>query len=315
MGVGGPGVGFRDPVDEPSQRRGGRRPQPERAVHVAPGPVLAREPRDLGHGVDRAGVDLADLSDDDRRAFAGGEHSRELGRAHAALIVGRHELHATAAHPEHPQRGEHRRVRLGPDQDANRRRAEQAVGLDVPAGFGEHAMARRGEAGEVGHLATGGQAHPCVSRQAEEVQQPLTRDLLRNGCRRTDREAAPVLVPHRRQPVGGDRRVQGAPDDEAEVPRALRPHQTGIRSRSQLLDHLERGPRPIVEADAQRGAQLLERGVRAYGALGQRRQVLGSNLGGAPKERGIHSPTLLRHGMTSPMQRGAPQHSSPPGDA
>ena len=292
MGVGGPRVGLRDAVDEPSQRRAGRRPQPERAVHVAPRPVLAREPRDLGHGVDRAGVDLADLSDHDRRAFAGGKQPRQLGSAHAALIVGGHELHATAAHPEHPQRGEHRRVRLGADQDANRRGAEQAVGLDVPARVGEHAMARRGEAGEVRHLATGGEAHPRVGRQAEEVQQPLTRDLLRDRRRGADREAAAVLVPHRRQPVGGDGGVEGATDDEAEVPRALRSHQAGIRSRNQLLDHLQRGPRRLVEADAQRRPQLLERGVRAYGTLGQRRQVLGSYLGGAPKERGIHRTTL-----------------------
>ena len=202
--------------------------------------MLAREPRDRGHCVDRAGVDLADLGDDDRRPLAGSQQARELGRAHATLVVGRHELHATAAQPEHPQRGEDRGVRLGANQHANRRGTEQAVGLDVPARIGEHAMTCGGEAREVGHLATGRQAHPCVIGQAEDVQEPLAGDLLRHRRRGATQVAGRVLVPDRRQPVGSDRRVETAADDEAEVPGTLRPDEAGIRRRDQLLDHLQR---------------------------------------------------------------------------
>jgi hypothetical protein len=141
-------------------------------------------------------------------------------------------------------------VRLGANQHANRRGAEQAVGLDVPAGSGEHAMACGGKAREVGHLAPGRQAHPGVVGQAEEIQEPLADDLLRNRRRRADRVAAPILVPYRRQPVGCDRRVETTADDEAKVPRALRPDEAGIRRRDQLLDHPRCWQRLVVEGNA-----------------------------------------------------------------
>ena len=259
--------------------------------------MLACEPRDRRHRVDRAGIDLSDLRDDDRRPFAGPQHARELGGAHAALVVGRHQLHTTAAEPEHPQSGEDRCVRLGANQQANRRGAEQAVGLDVPACVGEHTMACGGEAREVRHLATGRQAHTCVLGQAEELQKPLASDLLRDRRGGANRITTPVLVPDRRQPVGSDRRVETTADDEAEVPGALRVDEAGTRRRNQLLDHLQRWLRPVRECNAQRRAQLVERRVRADGALGERRQVLGSDLSGAAEQFGVHPATLLRRGV------------------
>ena len=303
MRVGGPGVGFGNALDEPSQRRARRRPQPERAVHVTPRIVLTREPRDHRHGVDRAGVDLAYLGDDDGRPLAARQHARELGGAHATLVVGRHELHPTAAQPEHPQRGEDRGVRLGANQHTNRRGTEQAVGLDVPARIGERAMTCRGQTCEVGHLATGRQAHPSVIGQTEDVQQPFAGDLLRHRGRGATRVAGRVLVPDRRQPVGRDRRVESAADDEAEVPGTLRPDEAGIRRRDQLLDHLQRWSRPVLERNPQRRAQLVERRTRADGTLGERRQILGRDLSSAAKQLGIHPATLLRLAI----------HSSPTG--
>jgi hypothetical protein len=162
-------------------------------------------------------------------------------------------------------------------------------------------MAGGGKAGEVGHLTPARQAHTRPRRQAEEIQEPLADGLLRDRRRGADGEAAPVLVPHRCQPVGGDRRIETATDDKPEVSGTLRPDEAGIRRRDQLLDHLQRRSRRVVEIDTQRGAQLVERRVRADRPLRERRQVLRGDLSGAAKKRGVHRPTLLRRG-------GGPRH-------
>ena len=105
-------------------------------------------------------------------------------------------------------------------------------------------MTCRGQTCEVGHLTTGRQAHPSVIRQSEDVQKPFAGDLLRHRGRGAARVAGCVLVPDRRQPVGRDRGVESAADDEPEVPGTLRPDEAGIRRRHQLLDHLQRWSRP-----------------------------------------------------------------------
>ena len=105
------------------------------------------------------------------------------------------------------------------------------------------------EAREVGHLAAGRQPYPCVIGQAEDVQEPFAGDLLRHRGRGATRVGGPVLVPHRCQPVGSDRRVEGAADDEPEIAGTLRPNETGIRCCDQFLDHLQRWPRPVLEGN------------------------------------------------------------------
>ena len=63
------------------------------------------------------------------------------GRAvgvHAALAVGGHDPQPAAAEAEEAQGGVDGDVALGPDHDLDRRGAEQAVALHVPAGGGEH---------------------------------------------------------------------------------------------------------------------------------------------------------------------------------
>ena len=78
-------------------------------------------------------------------------------------------------------------------------------------------MAGGGKTGEVGHLAAGRQAHARVSRQSEELQEPLADSFLRHCRRGADGVATAVLIPHGRQPVGGDRGIETPTDDEAEV--------------------------------------------------------------------------------------------------
>jgi hypothetical protein len=79
---------------------------PNAPVDVAPGVTLACEHRDLRHRIERAGVDLPHLGDHDRRALVARQQPGELGRPHAALVINRHELDASASQAQHPQRGE-----------------------------------------------------------------------------------------------------------------------------------------------------------------------------------------------------------------
>ena len=105
------------------------------------------------------------------------------------------------------------------DQHRQRRRADQAVLLHVPAGRAQQGVACRRHGREVGHRGAGGEAHRRLGRQAQQLDRPAPGDLLHHrGGRRGGIEAA-VLVPRRRQPVGGQAGRQAAADDEAEVAR------------------------------------------------------------------------------------------------
>src|SRR5581483_12485343 len=90
-----------------------------------------------------------------------------------------------------------------------------------------------------------------------------------------------------------NRRVQSAADDEAEIPRTLRCHEPGISRCGQLLDHLQRRRRAVLEANPQRRAQLLKRSLRPDRALWQRPQILGRDLSGTAQQWRIHPSTLL----------------------
>ena len=57
--------------------------------------------------------------------------------------------------PEQAKRAVDRHVALLADDHADRRRAGETVGFDVPADLREHVVARSGERGDVSHLAAG----------------------------------------------------------------------------------------------------------------------------------------------------------------
>ena len=129
VAVGRPRVGEAEALDEVRPARGCGGPQAEGAVDVQPGARRARRLGDRRQRVERAGVEVAGL-----RAHDGGRRERRqrLG-PHAPLPVHGHAHEAVAAEADEPERLDQRRMRLLADHDGDRRRAEQPVGLDVPA--------------------------------------------------------------------------------------------------------------------------------------------------------------------------------------
>ena len=76
-----------------------------------------------------------------------------------------------------------------PAIDRDRRRAEQAVGLDVPSDLGEHRVPRRGERRNVGDGGAGHERARGGRRQSEKLDRPAKRDLLeRRAARRRDQK-------------------------------------------------------------------------------------------------------------------------------
>jgi hypothetical protein len=69
----------------------------------------------------------------------------------------------------------------------------------------------------VRHLATGDEGERGGRGDAEELLEPLARDLLDDGRRRASRDEPGVLVPGGSEPVRGERGRDSAADDEAEV--------------------------------------------------------------------------------------------------
>jgi hypothetical protein len=65
------------------------RPQAEGAVDVDPCAMLMRDRANLGEGVGSAGVDLAGLSNDDRKPLDGLERLCERAGTHSPGIIGR----------------------------------------------------------------------------------------------------------------------------------------------------------------------------------------------------------------------------------
>ena len=151
-------------------------------------------------------------------------------------------------------------------------------------------MAGGGQAGEVGHRGARGEPDGGAGRQAERLEHPALRDGLDRGRGGRADAAERVLVPGRDQPVGAERRRQGAAGHEAEVARS----RVGDRGRpGDAHEPLEDGDRVVAVL----GQRLVERGddvvvgqVRPHGPVGQRGEVLLGELGGAAQRR--HSRAL-----------------------
>ena len=265
-----------------ARRRRAHRPNAPSTCTHAPARVRARA-RSSATGSNDAGVHVAGLHADDRRAV-----DRAAARRRACGPA-RPPARATTRlrpSPSMPSALSTREVRLVADDDRDRRRAEQAVGLDVPAGALEHRVARRGERREVRHVAPVTNAPRGSGGQAEHVEQPLERDLLevrRAGRRRIE---PGVLVPRAGQPVRRERRRQRAADHEAEEARAGHRHRRrAIRSR--------RAPRARAAASRDSscsGTSSAEQaangvGLGRYAALGQAREIRGGAACGILEQR------------------------------
>ena len=91
--------------------------------------------------VERTGVQVSRLQAEDRRPVA--EPFGQRVDADPALLVGGH--HARRSQAQIAQRHVDRVVPLGADQHGDRRRTDQAVLVEVPAGVGEHLLAAGGQ--------------------------------------------------------------------------------------------------------------------------------------------------------------------------
>ena len=130
------------PATSCSQARRGGRPQPERAVDVHPGAMLVGELDRVGHRVERAGVQVAGLQADDRRAV-GTAVERVGQRVERGSGPGRRPARRRSAPPS-PRYRSARSIVLVPllaDEHRDRRRAGQAVRPRRPS---RPARARRG---------------------------------------------------------------------------------------------------------------------------------------------------------------------------
>src|SRR5262245_2486669 len=125
-------------------RRGGG-PDTERAISVYPCALLVRPGAEVCGGVERASVDVAGLDADNCWIL---ELWKVLG-ADASLSVHWQAQHTLVAEACHAQAAHQRRVRLIADDDGDGRRAEETVGLDIPAYSFQDRVTRCKQRGEI----------------------------------------------------------------------------------------------------------------------------------------------------------------------
>jgi hypothetical protein len=166
--------------------------------------------------------------------------------------------HALAAEAQDSERLDERGVRLLADDDGDRRRAEEPVGLHVPAGVAQDGVAAAGERRHVGNRRAGDEARGGPRRQAEDVDEPAERDPFELGGHRRDGVQAAVLVPCRGEPAGRDRDRQRAAHDESEEA-GTADGESGRRA------HLVEQPQYLAGVARAVGQRLVPTGDAAYG--------------------------------------------------
>ena len=156
------------------------------------------------------------------------------------------------------------------------------------------------------HLAAGHERVRHAAGELEQLAQPLARDLLDDRGRGRRREQAGVLVPRRGHPVGGERGRQRAAEHEAEPPSAGHAGDAGIRVGHELLEHLARVDRLVLQRTRERCAQRVDVDRREHRTLVERLEVVGRELRGPgeqiarfghrhqPYKRRLASPNALR---------------------
>ena len=239
--VGRPGVRSLGSVDEVAELVARARPESERAVEVQPRPPRLAGVRDRVEVLERAGVHLAGLGDDDRRAVRLGEDVGQERCPHASLVVDRDEPHLPGAEPQEAERAIDGDVALLARYDPKAGAALEALLADAPPGALEHRVARDRERGRVRHLAARDEGERRRCREPEQLLDPRAGGLFDNGGRWREEEQTRVLIPCRDEPVGGQRGGKRPADHEAEVPTGAHRSEPRLPVAYELLDHVEVG--------------------------------------------------------------------------
>ena len=180
VGIGRPGVGVFDAPGEVRARRSSGGPESEGTIDVYPRPAAADVLANLGDGIEGTGIHIAGLHAHDG---ALGDW-RHLLPEHAPLSVAGHARDPLAPETDHREGLLHARVHFLADHDGDRRRAKQALGLDVPAGACQQGVARGRERREVRGRGAGHETAATVPGQMKQILQPIQRNLFELGADR-----------------------------------------------------------------------------------------------------------------------------------
>lgn len=118
------------------------------------------------------------------------------------------------------------------------------------------------EASDVCHLAPGDEPARDTGRQAEQLAQPLHRDVFDDGRARARRVEASVLIPDRREPVGSDRRRVRAAHHEPEKASARHPGDARLGYLDEISDEFQRLDARLGQRTAECRQELVPRRTR-----------------------------------------------------
>ena len=195
---------------------------------------------------------------------------------------------ALPAQAEHLERRVDRDVGPAVGHDGDRRRALQAVPLDVPADPCEDPVARRGERREVGHRRAGHEPDARPGRQVEQLDQPGRRHLLgdrggrRHGVQR--RRSGPRRLASQSAPGRRARRRRRRTRSSAARPSATRPGSAAAARSSMTRDRIRR---TVGQRSAHRRPERGEVDRPADRPRVERAEVGRRELGGPVEQSGV----------------------------
>ena len=261
-------------------RRAGRGPEPERAVDVHPRVVPPGDRDRGGEVVEGAGVHLARLQADDRRAVAGGERRLEGGDGDPALVVGVDLDHRRPGRGRgSARRGRSVSCRWRPTTTRTRGASNSPRAATSQPCAGQHRVPGRREAGVVGHHPAGDEADRRRRRAAPARRRSSAGDDLDGGGGGGQRVDARRSGPRRWSARRRRGRRAGARRSRTRRTAARpSPASPGSAVAASSLDHGDGvGPR-LGQGTVERGQHLLERRPRPHRPLAEPGQELRGQL-------------------------------------
>jgi hypothetical protein len=117
-------------------------------------------------------------------------------------------------------------------------------------------MAGRRKARHVRHLGTGNESKACGPGQSEQLLEPFAGHFLDDRFSGSAGVNGRILIPRRRQPVGGKRGGQGATDDPAKETAARAADNPSLSIANQIIDDLYRVHAILRQATIEAGSKM-----------------------------------------------------------